>query len=88
MFANLHETELQVARLEGKIGKRDNEPEKEPCNVDKLRQCMGARLHAGALPAASCRHPSATARGQRLAAQRRKLKHKGGARVCGHEGDE
>ena len=76
MFANVRETELQATRHEGKIGKRGNEPEKGPFNVDKLHKCMGARLHAGALPAASCRCPSVAARGQRLVAQRLKLKHR------------
>ena len=75
-WLRINETLIPAARREWKIGSRDREPEKEEYNVEKLNRRLEAQLHAGVMPTMTCRRPSLNVRGQRLEAQRRRLKRK------------
>ena len=71
-----NEAEVPATRREWKVGKRDREPQLEDFNKDKLHQRMRSQLHAGELPTTTSRRVSVTERGQRLVAQKLKLKVK------------
>jgi len=75
-WLRFNETLIPPARREWKVGRRDREPEKEPFNVDKLRKRLQSQVHAGRMPTMTCRRPCLNVRGQRLLAQKRKLKRK------------
>ena len=47
-------------------GKRDHQPELEAFSLDKLQRRLKAQLHAGSMPARSCRRLSIAARGNKL----------------------
>jgi hypothetical protein len=71
-----NETEVPAIRREWKVGKRDREPELEDFNEEKLAKRMRSQLHAGSLPTRTSRRVSVAERGQRLLAQKLKLKAK------------
>ena len=75
-WLRFNEMSIPAARREWKVGGRDREPEKEAFNVDKLHKRLELQLHAGTMPTMTARRASLNVRGQRLAAQKRKLKRK------------
>ena len=67
---------MPAARGDWKSGERDEEPENDAHNSDKLCTRMEEQLHAGAMPTETCHRPSTVICARRLVAQRLKLKNR------------
>jgi len=75
-WVRCEETRIQAHRREWKHGQRDVKPEEDPFSLDKLQKRMRAQLHAGSVPASTCRRPSVATQGRKLLKSKTKLKEK------------